>query len=300
MIEESEGAITRRSLLSAAGAAVMLGVHTQTGGLFAAEGGEGEIWDCHVHMSGVTGTPEERVDELLRYADRMGIARLAVSMGLRFVYDPSPEEVVKQNDDVLRAVEHGKGRVLGFVMLNPRHAEVSLKELDRCVGNGPMVGVKLWMAMRCNEPALDPIAARAAELKAPILQHTFWRTGEPIENESFPADVAELAARHPEAKLICGHTGADWERGVRAIRAQPNVWADICGSDPTAGMVEMLVRELGAERVLYGSDAGGRSFASQLAKVQGADIPAESRRLILGDNIRRLLAPILRSKGMKT
>jgi len=154
--------------------------------------------------------------------------------------------------------------------------------------------------MRCNEPALDPIAARAAELKAPILQHTFWRTGEPIENESFPADVAELAARHPEAKLICGHTGGAWERGVRAIRSQPNVWADICGSDPTAGMVEMLVRELGAERVLYGSDAGGRSFASQLAKVQGADIPAESRRLILGDNFRRLLTPILRSKGMKT
>jgi len=60
MIEESEGAITRRSLLSAAGAAVMLGVHTQTGSLFAAEGEEGEIWDCHTHMSGVTGTPEER------------------------------------------------------------------------------------------------------------------------------------------------------------------------------------------------------------------------------------------------
>ncbi len=298
MIGESEGAITRRSLFSAAGAAVMLGVHTQTSSLLAAEGEEGEIWDCHTHMSGVTGTPEERVDELLRYADRMGIARLAVSMGLRFVYDPSPEEVVKQNDDVLRAVEHGKGRVLGFVMLNPRHTEVSLKELDRCVGNGPMVGVKLWMAMRCNEPALDPIAARAAELKAPILQHTFWRTGEPIENESFPADVAELAARHPELMLICEH-GGRLGQGA-AIRAQPYVWADICGCDPTAGMVEMLVRELGAERVLYGSDAGGRSFASQLAKVQGADIPAESRRLILGDNFRRLLAPILRSKGMKT
>src|SRR3712207_6583780 len=35
----------------------------------------------------------------------------------------------------------------------------------------------------------------------------------------------------------------------------------------------MAVRELGAERILYGSDAGGRSFASQLAKVTGADDP---------------------------
>ena len=67
------------------------------------------------------------------------------------------------------------------------------------------------------------------------------------------------------------------------------------GFDPTAGMVEMAVRELGAERVLFGSDAGGRSFASQLAKVQGADVPESVRRLILRDNLRRLLTPILRT-----
>jgi len=49
------------------------------------------------------------------------------------------------------------------------------------------------------------------------------------------------------------------------------VTAEICGSDPTAGIVEMAVRELGAQRVMYGSDFTGRSFASQLAKVYGAD-----------------------------
>jgi predicted TIM-barrel fold metal-dependent hydrolase len=45
----------------------------------------------------------------------------------------------------------------------------------------------------------------------------------------------------------------------------------------------MAVRELGAERVIYGSDAGGRSFASQLAKVMGAEIPEAARQLILGE-----------------
>ena len=35
----------------------------------------------------------------------------------------------------------------------------------------------------------------------------------------------------------------------------------------------MAVRELGAERVIYGSDVGGRSFASQLGKVMGAAVP---------------------------
>ena len=118
-----------------------------------------------------------------------------------------------------------------------------------------------------------------------------------MPGESDPEDLAGLAARHPTIPLICGHTGGDWERGVRAIRPFANVYADLAGGDPTAGETELAVRELGAERVLYGSDAGGRSFASQLAKVTGADIPQDAKRLILGENTRRLLTPILKTKG---
>ena len=88
-------------------------------------------------------------------------------------------------------------------------------------------------------------------------------------------DLAALAERHPTAKLICGHTGGDWEQGIRAVRAQPNISVDLGGGDPVAGITEMAVRELGPERVLYGSDAPGRSFASQLAKVHGAESPTK-------------------------
>jgi predicted TIM-barrel fold metal-dependent hydrolase len=99
--------------------------------------------------------------------------------------------------------------------------------------------------------------------------------------------------------LMCGHTGGTWEIGVRTIRPLKNVYADTAGSDPTNGFVEMAVRELGADRVIYGSDTGGRSFASQLAKVQGASIPQAAKQLILGQNLRRLMTPILTAKGIK-
>ena len=34
------------------------------------------IWDLHCHLSGVPGlTPDERMGQLLEYADRMGIER---------------------------------------------------------------------------------------------------------------------------------------------------------------------------------------------------------------------------------
>jgi predicted TIM-barrel fold metal-dependent hydrolase len=235
---------------------------------------------------------------LLTFADRMGIERVIVFMGYPWAHDPSPDDVRRQNDQVLDAVERSGGRAFGFVYLNPKHTEESLGELDRCVRDGPMVGVKLWVAVRCHEECLDPIVRRATELKAPLLQHTWYKITGNLPGESTAADLAELAARHPTASFIAAHAGGDWERGIRALRCATNVTAEICGSDPTAGMVEMAVRELGAERVMYGSDFAGRSFASQLAKVYGADVPEDAKRLILAGNIKRMLAPICAAKGI--
>ena len=259
------------------------------------------VWDMHGHLSGpgLRGTPRERIATLLEYADRMGIERLVVFMGYPWAYDPTPDDLRRQNDQVLEAIEHSHGRALGFVYLNPNLTDASLAELDRCVAHGPMVGVKLWVALRCHEKQLDPIVERAAELKAPVLQHTWLKITGNLPGESTACDLANLADRHPQASFIAAHTGGQWERGIRALRAVNNVAAEICGSDPTAGFVEMAVRELGAERVLYGSDFAGRSYASQLAKVYGAEISDQAKRLILSGNIRRMLQPILAAKGMK-
>jgi hypothetical protein len=259
-----------------------------------------EIWDLHCHLSGVPGsTPEARLGKLLEYADRMGIARLCVFMGMEFSYDPSPEKMRQENDEVLRAIRAFPDRALGFVYLNPNHTRASLDELNRCVRDGPMVGVKLWVAQHCNSAKFDPLIARAEELHAIVFQHTWLKITGNLPGESTPMDLAELAARHPRATLICGHSGGDWERGLRVIRPHKNVHADLAGGDPTAGFTEMAVRELGAGRVIYGSDAGGRSFASQLGKVFGADIPESAKKLVLAGNLKRLLKPSLQAKGIK-
>ena len=295
---------SRREMLSRTGraaavAAVSSGLRPLWAEQPSSQAAEDAVWDMHGHLAGASGTPEQRISQFLKYADRMGIERLIVFMGYPFSTDPSPEEVRRQNDQVLQAVAHSGGRAFGFVYLNPKQTEESLRELDRCVRDGPMLGVKLWTALRCHEKALDPIVERAVELKAPILQHTWLKATGNLPGESTPDDLAELAARHPKAPFIAAHVGGDWERGIRSIRGTTNVTAEICGSDPTAGVVEMAVRELGAERVMYGSDFGGRSFASQLAKVYGADVPEAAKRLILGGNIRRMLGEILAAKAVK-
>jgi predicted TIM-barrel fold metal-dependent hydrolase len=297
----SDERITRRTVLAGAAQAVVAAAVTGRSQpsvsqepLFTPP--KHPIWDVHGHLNTTGETPGERMTNLLRIADRMGIERVIVFMGYPFARDPAPDDFRRQNDQVLEALERADGRAFGFVYLNPRHTKESLDELDRCVGDGPMVGVKLWVAIRCHEECLDPIVLRAAELKAPILQHVWSKITGNLPGESMTSDLAVLAARHPAASFIAAHTNGDWETGIRAIRATANVTAEICGSDPTAGMVEMAVRELGADRVVYGSDFAGRSFASQLAKVYGADVPEEAKRLILAGNIKRLLTPIFRAK----
>jgi predicted TIM-barrel fold metal-dependent hydrolase len=239
------------------------------------------------------------MDRLLKFADRMGIERLCVYMGMKWSYDPSVDDMRRQNDEVLEVLEKWPKRLFGFVYLNPNHVELSLKEFERCVQHGPMVGVKLWVARHCDTAELDPIVERAAQHKAIVFQHTYIKVSGNLPGESTPMELALLAQRHPNAQIICGHSGADWEIGVRAVRGCGNVSVDLAGSDPTAGFTEMAVRELGAERVIYGSDAGGRSFASQLGKVYGAEISERAKRLILGENLRRLLGPILVLKERK-
>ena len=295
----------RRLFLQTTAAASLAGVAQKAPGAetarqaVAADSGADMIWDLHCHFSGVSGTTvEERITQILEYADRMGVQRLVLFMGWPWSRNPTPDVFRKENDQVLQVLSRRPDRLFGFAYLNGHYPQESLEEIDRCIKDGPMVGIKLWVARACSDEALDPIIQRCGELKAAIYQHTWLKTQGNSPGESTPMDLAVLAARHPTVPIICGHTGGDWTRGIRAVRATENVSIGIGGSEPTAGFVEMAVRELGAQRVIYGSDAGGRSFSSQLAKVYGAEIPARAKALILGKNLQRMLTPILTAKGI--
>jgi predicted TIM-barrel fold metal-dependent hydrolase len=61
-------------------------------------------------------------------------------MGMEWSYDPSPEKLRQDNDDVLRAVRSAPHRTFGFVYLNPKHTQASLDELNRCVRMVPWLG----------------------------------------------------------------------------------------------------------------------------------------------------------------
>jgi hypothetical protein len=295
----------RRTFLQALGAGSALALnHAQSWGqLSDSQSNEKiRIWDQHSHLGNVPGdTPEERMAFLAKCMDRVGVERLIISQGYSDDKHPNPPEQFRlENDRTMRAVKAFPDRAYGSVYLSPRLPDFSMEELNRCVRDGPMVMIgEIEVDARCNIPGMDPIADWAASNEVVILQHEWLKTGGNEPDESSPFDVVELARRHPKLQIVCAHTGGNWELGIRAIRATRNVYCGLAGSDPTSGYVEMAVRELGAERVIYGSDVGGRSFASQIAKVKGANISEADKELILGGNLRRLLAPMLRKKGYK-
>jgi len=247
------------------------------------------IIDCHVHVNGGYGSESDRMADMIRFADRVGIDKLCLSLGYSRDQQPSPEVIEGENDIVREEVERRPDRYIGMCYLNPNHLAHALGEMDRCIANGPFRGVKLWVAAPMSHPNLDPICERAAELGAPILQHTWYKITGNLPFESRPEDVAAIAARHPETTIIFGHSGGNWEWGYRVVQDLPNVHAELAGGDPELGQTEMAVAMLGAERVVYGSDAHGRSFASQMSKVYGADISEADKALILGGNMERIL-----------
>lgn len=242
------------------------------------------IVDCHIHLYGERERVAEQTDDLLRYGDRLGIERFIVCLGPQLVQRPDAARIEADTEYVLRAMEHAPGRIEGLVYGSGNNVDKSLELMERYIANGPMKGVKLWVCRRCSDPELDPIAEYAAELDVPILQHSYWRCGEPLQGETTPYDMVALARRHPRTQFLMAHCGGNWEKGIRAVAHQPNVAVDVCGGDPEAGQTEYGVELLGADRVLYGSDASGRSLASQLAKVVGADISDTDRQKVLGGN----------------
>lgn len=203
---------------------------------------------------------------------------------------PSPENIRACNDQTRVLMARYPERVHGFAYVNPGHALEASAELNYRLGQEHFVGLKLWVAVPCDDRRLDTLMEICAHYRVPALQHTWQKANGQKTGESPPAMVAALAKRHPRTTIIAAHAGGDYEYGAKVFRSCDNVLLDIGGNECNAGYVEILANHVGAERVIFGTDMPGRSFPSQLAKVLGTDLSAEDKHKILYGNMARVLA----------
>lgn len=246
------------------------------------------IIDIHTHSDPSLGI--RSLSPIREQCRRNGVALVLLCSLGRWSQYPGPKEVREANDEACACAEQSEGLVRWLAYLNPQNDNWR-RELDRCLTQGA-IGIKLWVSLKDEHGRLDNTAAvipYAAEKGLPILIHTFHRTDNNLPGEITLDELGMLAQRFPRATLIAAHAGAHWRLSRNILRRFPrNALVDISGCYPEQGMLDALVREMGAERILFGSDLPGRSQASQLAKVVFAHISPRAKKVILRQNAERV------------
>ena len=246
--------------------------------------------DAHMHVAGNLASVgwrgkwnDDRV--VIEAADRLEIDQLCCSIPIQGLNTARTDGMREVNDSVLYAMRRFPGRILGYVFLDPRFPTEALVEIDRCILNHGMMGVKLYNQSKCWDPLVLPIVERCIDLGVPILHHGGKQApvaGRPWQtNRSDSGDFARLARLYPEATIIEGHPiVGDWEWAIKTLRKVSNVYVDTSGSSerrricrdggaPTGG---------GSRAVCDGCGNGGRGGQGAGCRDYGAGAYEDFRR----------------------
>jgi len=120
----------------------------------------------------------------------------------------------------------------------------------------------------------------AGEAKATVMVES--------EHQGGPTLIARAAERC-NARVILAGVGY-WNLGEALVvmKATPDVYLETHQLTSADG-IELVVEELGSERLLFGSRAPLRYFSSSYLRIRFADLPAGDRAAILGGNFERVL-----------
>jgi hypothetical protein len=242
------------------------------------------IIDCHAHFGHFSGTNITcpNAESMLRAMDVAGVEKVCVSSFLSIGPDCRAG-----NDMVAEAVRQHPSRFVGYAVINPNRPGEIADELERCFDHLGCAAIKLHPAFHhysIEGPAYRQVFEYAAKNQRTILSHEWGR----------PDFLEKLSETYPQANFIIAHTGF-WDGRSEFIYAgvlkrRPNVFIDLVYSNIFYEALERIVAQVGAERVLWGSDFPLHDLPYQLGRVIFSKLDATAIEKILGGNMLRLLA----------
>jgi predicted TIM-barrel fold metal-dependent hydrolase len=193
------------------------------------------------------------------------------------------------------AYELSEGRLLYSLSYDPHYIGESVKWFADALSQPGFVGIKIHPSLHRiwpDDPRYEPAWRFAAEHDLPMLTHSWAVSGyNPVQKYSTPDQFASILTRYPTVPLVLGHAGGRYQghlAAVELVKKHPNAYVDTSGDCYAFGFIEWLVKQVGAQRILFGSDLNWIDPRSHLGRIYDADITPEEKELILGENARRL------------
>ena len=235
------------------------------------------VLDVHAHVHPMQNIDCLPLEDQVAEMDRVGIGAAVISSILAL-----SGRFTEGNDEVADATRRYPGRFFGYCHVSANYPELMIPELQRCFENKGFRGIKVYqVGTPYDDARFDPVWDFAAAHKAPVLAHT-WAgnlTG-----------FDKAAERFPGAVFMAAHAGSGfaYEAYLQAAKRAPNFYRDITYSREHTNMIEHMVKQIGADRIVWGSDAPTFSMSAQLSKVLFARIADADKRKILYDTAARL------------
>jgi predicted TIM-barrel fold metal-dependent hydrolase len=246
---------------------------------FGVSRGEGSALK-HRFMSADAGAV---ADEAQRSGTRLSMVSPLRAMMPRFEGDP-----VGGNEDAAEAVARDD-RLRQWVVVDPLRRE-TFDQAAEMLASPRSVGIKVHPEEH-GYPIVEQgkrIFEFAAAREAIVLTHS----GDP---NSMPEDFLDFANAYPETTLILGHLGCgcddDPSHQIRAIQTckNSNVFVDTSSAvNITPHLIEWAVKEIGSDRILFGTDSPLYFVPMQRARIDHATMCDDDKRRILIENAERL------------
>lgn len=249
------------------------------------------IFDAHLHIPSDNGENFQwhlitrTMPEFVAYLDRCGVRRGVISSSWSNKAQ-TPDDYRQGNREVAKYVDRYKGRFRGSCVITPFRIDEALGEIEHCHQQYGFV----WLGEFCNymtgyrydTPEWAEVMKLAARLNLVTQIHTTTR------------EMQYLAENFPDTTIVFPHLGGSREdifARISLVAEHKNTHIDLSGSGiERVGILERAVKEIGAERVLYGSDFTINEPSAVIVRVKNAFLTAEDREKILFRNVQRLLS----------
>ena len=202
--------------------------------------------------------------------DRFGIQYAGMSTFASVVHHP--ECVVEENHYLHNLVQKNNW-MYQWVVIDPRQPE-TYRQAQQMLQNTKVLGIKIHPTYHDYDilDHSDALFSFAAEHKAIMLMHP-----------QHILEMPRLADEYPDMKLIIAHLGSEEFVEAVAKARHGNIYVDTSGSASVRNnIIEYAVRQLGSEKILFGTDTYACSFS--YPRIALADISFEDKENILFKN----------------